>query len=64
VIGLGEFGDIVACIFEGDKEDDLHHGTSDRPGGIEMGKQILIRCSVKVDLAASLRAIAVVVYLT
>jgi hypothetical protein len=37
---------------------------SDRPGGIGMGKQILIRCSVKVDVAACLRAIAVFVYLT
>jgi hypothetical protein len=29
-----------------------------------MGKQILIRCSVKVDVAVCLRAIAVFVYLT
>jgi hypothetical protein len=34
-----------------------------RPGGIEMRKQIVIRCSVKVDVAACLRAVALFVYL-
>jgi hypothetical protein len=34
-----------------------------RPGGIEMRKQIVIRRSVKVDVAACLRAIAAIIYL-
>jgi hypothetical protein len=34
-----------------------------RPGGIGMRKQLIIRCSVKVDVAACIRAVALFVYL-
>jgi hypothetical protein len=34
-----------------------------RPGGTEMRKQLTIRVHVKIDLAACLRAVAVLVYL-